>query len=138
MIKIPDIGQIRAADQYTIEHEPVSSANLMERAAGLCFEWIREKIPDTKQHFVVFAGSGNNGGDGLVIARMLHDSGYSVDVHLVHLSDKLSSDCRLNLDRLKKKLSVHVVEKAGDLPAFSSDSIIIDALFGSGISRATE
>ena len=138
MIKIPDIGQIRAADQYTITHEPVSSADLMERAAGLCFEWIREKIPDTKQSFVVFAGSGNNGGDGLVIARMLHDSGYSVDVNLIHLSDKLSPDCKQNLERLKKILKINIVAKAGEIPVFSSDSIIIDALLGSGISRAPE
>jgi len=138
MIKIPDIAQIREADRYTIAHEPISSANLMERAAGLCFEWIREKIPDTKQKFVVFAGSGNNGGDGLVIARMLHDSGYSVDVSLIHLSDNLSPDCKLNLDRLKKKLKVNIIENAGDIPGFSSDSIIIDALLGSGISRAPE
>ena len=138
MIKIPDIGQIRAADQYTIANEPVSSANLMERAARLCFEWIRKNIPDTKQKFVVFAGSGNNGGDGLVIARMLHDSGYSVSISLIHLSDKLSPDCKLNFDKLQKNLKVNIVDKTVDIPTFSSDSIIIDALLGSGISRAPE
>ncbi len=138
MIKVLDIKTIREADQYTIEHEPVSSLDLMERAGGLCFEWIKEKFPDTKQHFIVLAGSGNNGGDGLVIARMLHDSGYSVAVNLVHLSDKLSPDCKLNLDRLKKKLKVNIIEKDEDIPAFSTGSIIIDALLGSGISRAPE
>lgn len=138
MIKVLDIKTIREADQYTIEHEPVSSLDLMERAGGLCFEWIKEKFPDTKQHFIVLAGSGNNGGDGLVIARMLHDSGYTVDVSLIYLSDKLSPDCKRNLDRLKKKLKVNVVEKAEDIPALPAESIVIDALLGSGINRAPE
>ncbi|HBG69469.1 MAG: hypothetical protein A2W93_01350 [Bacteroidetes bacterium GWF2_43_63] len=138
MIKILDIEQIREADQYTIKNEPVTSDALMERAAGLCFEWIRGALPDTKQTFTVFAGPGNNGGDGLVIARMLHDSGYSVDVFLVPFSDKLSPDCKRNLDRFKKKRKVNIIEKADEFPSLSEDCIIIDALLGSGISRAPE
>lgn len=138
MLKILDIKQIREADQYTIEKEPVTSDALMERAAGFCFEWIRIALPDTKQAFTVFAGPGNNGGDGLVIARMLHDSGYSVDAFLVPFSDKLSPNCKRNLDRLKKKQKVIIIEKADEIPSLSAGSIIIDALLGSGISRAPE
>jgi len=138
LIKILSIHQIREADQYTIDHEPISSEALMERAAGLCFEWIKEQLPDTKQSFTVFAGSGNNGGDGLVIARMLHDSGYQVNVYLVCPNDTLSTDCRTNLERLEKILSVHFIKKQEDFFQIPANDIIIDALLGSGISRTPE
>ncbi|MPM03181.1 Bifunctional NAD(P)H-hydrate repair enzyme Nnr [bioreactor metagenome] len=138
MIKILDIQQIREADQYTINNEPVSSDALMERAAGLCFEWIKENFLDIKQPIVVFAGTGNNGGDGLVIARMLHESGYFVQAYLVKFTDKLSPDCELNLKRLNKKLPVPVIESEITFPAIPENSIVIDALLGSGITRAPE
>jgi len=135
MIKIPNIVQIREADQYTIKHEPVSSIDLMERASKSCFDWINAKFQDNKQNFVVFAGSGNNGGDGLAIARMLIEKGYPVNVFFVKLSDSISPDCETNLSRLKNQINVQTINSIDNLPSFAVDSIIIDSLLGSGISR---
>jgi len=138
LIKILPVQKIREADQYTIDHEPVRSVDLMERAAGRCFEWIKEHQPDTKQAYTIFAGPGNNGGDGLVIARMLHDSGYPVSVNLVQFSNELSPDCQINLNRLKKIIPVQIIKTTKDIVQIPADEIIIDALLGSGISRAPE
>ncbi len=75
-MKILSAQQIREADKYTIEHEPISSLDLMERAAIACFRWIITRFPKKENKILVFAGNGNNGGDGLVIARLLHNTGF--------------------------------------------------------------
>ena len=69
-MKIFSSRQIREIDEYTIMHEPISSVDLMERAAGQLFKWITEKY-NRSGRFLIFAGPGNNGGDGLALARML-------------------------------------------------------------------
>lgn len=71
-MKLLTAEQFRMADAYTIQHEPISSVNLMERAATRCYEQITNITNNT---VYVFAGTGNNGGDGLAIARMLLKSG---------------------------------------------------------------
>ena len=68
-MKILSAEEIRLWDQYTIQHEPISSIDLMERAAGKCVEWLEEN--NTPTHYAIFCGKGNNGGDGLAIARIL-------------------------------------------------------------------
>lgn len=138
MLKILPVGSIRAADAFTIEHEPVSSDLLMERAAGLCFEWITELFPDKETQFTVVAGTGNNGGDGLVIARMLIEAGYTAKAILVEFSKTLSNDCKFNLERLQKLTKVETCGSQNDELEFLPSSVIIDALLGSGISRAPE
>ncbi|PKP03123.1 MAG: bifunctional ADP-dependent NAD(P)H-hydrate dehydratase/NAD(P)H-hydrate epimerase [Bacteroidetes bacterium HGW-Bacteroidetes-6] len=138
MLKILPVGTIRAADAYTIEHEPVSSDDLMERAAGLCFEWISEIFPEKETAFTVVAGTGNNGGDGLVIARLLIEAGYDVKTVLVKFGKTLSDDCKLNLKRLQKLKKVESIDSESEAIAFLPGSIIVDALLGSGISRAPE
>jgi len=72
-MKILTSEQIKKADEFTIQNEPIKSIDLMERAAKQCFEWIKNKY-STKKTFAIFCGVGNNGGDGLVIARMLKSS----------------------------------------------------------------
>lgn len=140
---------MRDADAYTIKHEPIKSIDLMERAAGACYDWIYERAPklfpkhftgEGEWEFKVFCGVGNNGGDGLVIARMLMRSGYNVEVIVVHFADKESKDFSTNFDKLgaaAKKKVVHV-RKEGDLPEVSHDCLVIDALFGSGLNRPAE
>lgn len=76
-MKILNAEQVREADAYTIKHEPISPEALMERAAGMCFEWIKKNFPDTKS-FTVYCGPGNNGGDGKVIIRKLKETGCHV------------------------------------------------------------
>ncbi|NTW32239.1 MAG: NAD(P)H-hydrate dehydratase [Bacteroidetes bacterium] len=138
-MKILNSSQIREADAYTISHEPVSSINLMERAAGKCFDWISERIEKTK-NIKVICGLGNNGGDGLVISRLLQKSGYNVEVIVLRYSEKCSEDFKKNEDKIKKlkKNIITEVKDIADLPQFSDDSVIIDAIFGSGLSKPVE
>lgn len=83
-LKILSSKQIRQADFYTIKNEPIKSIDLMERAALKCFEWIQSKY-DLSYTFYIFCGSGNNGGDGLAIARMLNLSKYKVYCYQIKL-----------------------------------------------------
>ena len=81
--------QIRELDTYTIEHEPIRSIDLMERAAKAVTRVIAERW-DTRMNVVVFAGPGNNGGDALAVARMLGEQGYTVSVYLFNIHNNLS------------------------------------------------
>ena len=125
---------IKAIDAYTIENEPVASIDLMERAARVLTAAILERYPG--RGFAVFAGCGNNGGDGLAVARMLRAAGCAVAVWLINPNGKLSPDCAVNLERLRGT-DVPVTEVADGfrVPAIGGDDIIIDALFGSGLDR---
>ena len=96
-MKVLSPEQVRAVDQYTIEREPIASIDLMERAANGCFDWIIEKY-STAYQFIIFCGHGNNGGDGLAIARRLLEKGYRVDYIPVN------SDGIIDLKELKRKI----------------------------------
>src|ERR1700759_4775068 len=94
--------QIREADAYTIEHEPIASIDLMERASKAFVGWFVNHFADKNQDISVYCGTGNNGGDGLAIARILHEHQYKcVKVKVAGFSDKVSPDFTTNLDRLK-------------------------------------
>ncbi|PCH67969.1 MAG: bifunctional ADP-dependent NAD(P)H-hydrate dehydratase/NAD(P)H-hydrate epimerase [Bacteroidetes bacterium] len=138
-MKILNVSQIRATDKFTIDNEPIKSIDLMERAATACFDWLRSKF-DTKVYFQIYCGPGNNGGDGLAIARLLLDAGYSVKVIIVRYSDKSSEDFDINLKRLDrfKDLQVNEFSEGQELPEISNEDCIIDALFGSGLSKPIE
>src|ERR1035437_5150289 len=99
-MKIFSIEQIRAADKYTIQHEPIASIDLMERAAKYCVNWIMEQY-DSVTEFKIVCGLGNNGGDGLAIARLLSEKKYKVEVFIINHSDKRSVDFLTNYERLK-------------------------------------
>src|SRR3982751_4543885 len=91
--------QIRAWDKYTINHEPVASIDLMERAASKCTEWISSQFWQDRQ-FCIFCGKGNNGGDGLAIARQLLQKHYKVSVYILENSAPGTGDFQTNLHRL--------------------------------------
>jgi len=135
-MKIFTSKQIAKIDAYTIEHEPISSIELMERASGELFKWIVARFP-APQNCKIFVGPGNNGGDGLALARMLSDKNYTVEVFLVIISDKRSKDADANLQRLKQSSAVDLYElsSADAMPWIFSDDVVIDALFGSGLLR---
>lgn len=125
---------IKAIDAYTIEHEPVASIDLMERAARALSAAVLERYAG--RTFMVFAGPGNNGGDGLAVARMLHAVGCKVAVWLVNPKGELSPDCAVNLERLQgTDVPVVHVQDNFVMPSISADTVIIDALFGSGLDR---
>jgi len=135
MLKIFSVEQIRRADAYTIEHEPIRSIDLMERAAEKCFEWILAKLAGKKPEFYLFCGPGNNGGDGLAIARMLHKGNYTIHVAVPDPGTSLSVDFKFNLERLRD-LGINPVSFIEGMhwnPG--AEDIVIDALFGSGLSK---
>lgn len=135
MQKILSTKQIREADRLTIEREPIASADLMERASNAGVNWIVERYKSHRP-FIIFAGVGNNGGDALVIARRLLQSGYLVQTFMVRHSEKFSEDCQINLDRLKDiNHEVKYILEEEQIPAISSTSVVVDGIFGSGLNR---
>lgn len=87
-MKILTADQTKAADDFTIKNEPISSLNLMERASSNCTSWIIDNYA-TDVPVIVFCGIGNNGGDGLVIARLLKKKGFNVVVYVVEFSKNI-------------------------------------------------
>jgi hydroxyethylthiazole kinase-like uncharacterized protein yjeF len=138
-MKIFRCEQIREIDYYTIKHEPIASVDLMERAAGQLFNWYISRFERVHRVFV-FVGPGNNGGDGLALARMLSLNRYSVEVHYIKFSDKTSSDWGKNLMRLKQETYVNfnILDNLEKFPVISPGDIIVDAILGSGLSRSVE
>jgi ADP-dependent NAD(P)H-hydrate dehydratase / NAD(P)H-hydrate epimerase len=128
--------QIKQIDEYTINEEPIASIDLMERAAGQVVRWYLQKFERSRRIFV-FVGPGNNGGDGLVIARLLESNRYEPSVYYVNFTDETSSDWKTNLIRLKSETKVPFKYLTGtdQFPVISSADIIIDAIFGSGLTR---
>jgi NAD(P)H-hydrate epimerase len=129
-MKIFTVKQIAELDRYTIENEPVQSVDLMERAAGELCRWVVDHTDF--RSFTVFAGFGNNGGDGLVMARLLAEKQLKVNVVMLK-SNRLSPDCEKNLKRLKRVSKVHFFKTGSKVPVIND--CIIDALFGSGLTR---
>lgn len=138
-MKILSATQLKQADQVTIEKGEMSSADLMERAATLCFQWIHNRLNGSSVQIRVFCGTGNNGGDGLVIARHLKQHGYNVTTHVVNCSNKRSKDFLTNYDRLKEiGVWPDMVTCKTELPELSENDMIIDAIFGLGLTRPPE
>ena len=139
-MKLLSVHQIRDLDNFTIKSLGINSIELMERASKAVSDEIVALLPTADTKVVVFAGPGNNGGDGLAIARMLGQGGYDVEVYLFNTSGTLSEECQCNKDRLGKSTNVvmHEITSHFDLPHLGSEVWIIDALFGSGLSRPLE
>ncbi len=136
-MKIFTTAQIHELDKYTIEHEPIASLNLMERAARTLTQAVTNEWPATMP-VVIFAGPGNNGGDALAMARMLNEQNYQVSVYLFNISGQLSSDCAANKQRLQntKGLKSFVeVSMEFDPPVLDANTLVIDGLFGSGLNK---
>ncbi len=135
-MKIFPVELIREADAYTIKNEPIAEIDLMERAATACFYWLIRNIPFHKK-IVVFCGTGNNGGDGLVIARMMSARGYLAEVFILGPAEKFSESCRINYERVQAVPEIKTLFLAENdpLPEFEPETIVIDAIFGSGLTR---
>ena len=99
-MKILSSSQIYKADQATLDNSGISSTELMEIAATKCADWIKDRYVDHSRQIHVFCGMGNNGGDGLVISRILIESGYTVTCYNVNFSKKKSEDFVINFERL--------------------------------------
>jgi NAD(P)H-hydrate epimerase len=133
-MKIFSVSQIKAWDSYTIQNEPVKSVDLMERAAVACFEWITKNF-SSNSSFKIFCGKGNNGGDGLAIARLLSKKNFDVSVYIISHSNG-SGNFETNLKRLKKtSVTIYFLEGNKSFPVISKDDVILDAIFGTGLNK---
>lgn len=139
-MKIFDVAQLAEADKITSKKQGITSGDLMERAATLVFEEIHKRLNKAEVPVKVFCGTGNNGGDGLVIARLLKQEGYEVHVFIVNFTSNRSDDFLSNYSKLKETGSSWpgLIKKETDFPDLSSRDFIIDAIFGIGINRPPE
>jgi hydroxyethylthiazole kinase-like uncharacterized protein yjeF len=136
MLPLLTAAQIREADAYTIAHEPVASVDLMERASKAFVDCFVKHFPDKKLSISVYCGTGNNGGDGLSIARILHQHQYkSINIKIARFSNKATDDFNTNLKRIQEtKIPVSEI-KSGESLRKENSVIIIDALLGSGLNK---
>lgn len=133
-MKLLNAEQIRKWDEYTIHHEPIASVELMERAALKCTEWLISK--QYYDHIKIFCGKGNNGGDGLAIARQLIDRNIYPTIYILEFGHKGTDDFQVNLQRLHKLTKdIHFIQSEDSFPLLNNNDVIVDCLFGSGLNR---
>ncbi|NJB70418.1 hydroxyethylthiazole kinase-like uncharacterized protein yjeF [Saonia flava] len=138
-MKIFSASQIYEADKYTVEKQGISSDELMERAAVQIFNWMHLRMQGAPVKIHLFCGIGNNGGDGIALARHLQEHGYNFEVFVVNYSDKRSKDFLLNLERLKdRKVWPTFLNSDSEFPEIGKDDIIVDAIFGIGLNRTPD
>jgi len=137
-MKLLSPAQIRQWDEYTILHEPIASIGLMERAAISCLEWIHEKGYDNLL-IKIFCGKGNNGGDGLAIARLLVQQGRQPKIYILEFGKEGTADFLTNLQKLQELTTdIYFLESKNLFPSIGENELIIDALFGFGLNRSLE
>lgn len=136
-MKIFSKEQIYEGDKLTATRQNITSTELMERAGIQIFNWLHVRMQGAQVPIHVFCGIGNNGGDGLVVARHLVTHGYNVKTYVVNYSDKRSKDFLINYDRIKKttKEWPTLLTCEEDFPVILKEDIIVDAVFGIGLNR---
>lgn len=135
-MKIFSAAQIQACDAQTILAEGIQSIDLMDRAASKCVDWIREHF-SKDMLFIVLCGTGNNGGDGLAITRLLHQKGYGAKAFQLRLNEHISEPCQEQQRRLLS-LEKHLhtmVEPDTYITDLPQNIVIVDALLGIGINK---
>jgi NAD(P)H-hydrate epimerase len=140
MKKLFETVKIKEIDQYTIENEPVSSIDLVERAANVFVNEFIKKFSSRQSRIFVFAGQGNNGSDALAIARLLIEKGYNIYTYLINPQKRLSPDCEINKLRLQQTGNKQFIEviSSFEAPSIEQQDIVIDGLFGTGLNRPLE
>jgi len=137
-MKIFSADQIRAWDAYTIEQEPILSIDLMERASAKCAEWIIHNNYG-KEHLHFFCSKGNNGGDGLAIARLLLQKGSKVTVYILEFGNKGTDDFQTNLQKLHDVTAdIHFLQSAEFFPLLTHTDVVLDAIIGTGLNKQLE
>jgi hydroxyethylthiazole kinase-like uncharacterized protein yjeF len=135
MLKLLTSAQMHEADAHTIKTEPIIAVDLMERACKAFVNFFCNHFPDKNSSIAVYCGTGNNGGDGLAIARLLKADQYqNIDVKIARFSDRPTQDFDTNFNRLKE-VSVPVTELETDHFPQEKAEILIDALLGSGLNK---
>jgi hydroxyethylthiazole kinase-like uncharacterized protein yjeF len=129
-------SQMRDADANTITTAQINSLDLMEKAAKAFVKVFVKEVKDEMASIAVICGQGNNGGDGLAIARLLKRAAYQhIKVYLINFGDKRSKDFESNLAKLiKRKIKLVTINNADDFDL--TESVVIDAVFGAGLNRS--
>ncbi|MHC4620444.1 MAG: NAD(P)H-hydrate epimerase [Planctomycetota bacterium] len=135
-------AEVRAVDSWAINEVGIPGVVLMENAGRSCAELIKEELAGTaKPKVCIFCGTGNNGGDGYVIARHLLNAGFTVSVVICGDRGKVKGDAKINLDILEQLgqpvevLDLYEGDIAGKVGDFAGDAdMVVDALFGTGLS----
>ncbi len=139
MSKILSAKQLYTADAITVKKNNISYMDLMEHAGTQCFQWIHNRLQGDPVTIQVFCGTGNNGGDGLVIARHLKQHGYNVNSYIINCSNDRSEAFLQNYERLKEiGVWSEMITCSSEFPKISENDMIIDAIFGLGLSRSPE
>ena len=136
-MKIFNFEQLKQGDLITLKNQNISFLDLMERVGGQLFNLIHSRLQGSDVPIKVFCGLGNNGGDGLVVSRLLLENGYNVTTYIVNFSDKRSEGFLKNYDRLKsisKEWPIQLKDDS-DFPKIGDQEIIIDAIFGVGLNK---
>ncbi|SRX73713.1 NAD(P)H-hydrate dehydratase [Aequorivita antarctica] len=136
-MKIFSSEQLYEADKATVERQEITSEALMERAGTQIFNWLHQRMQGAPVPIHIFCGIGDNGGDGLVVGRLLIEHGYNVIVYVVNCSDKRSKNFLLNYGKIKnatKKWPI-LMKSEADFPEINNEDIIVDAIFGIGLNR---
>lgn len=135
-MKIFDSQNIHLLDKLTIERQEITSLELMERAALKVFLWLVGHFHDKKKVYHIFCGVGNNGGDGLVVARLLKQNYFTVHVYIIPFSNHYSDEFKANLARLNEYAIVPIyLTENSTFPIIEEQDCIIDAIFGIGLTR---
>lgn len=136
LVKILTATQIHELDYYSIKLEKISSLDLMERASVQFFKWLTSIVENDKR-ILIFCGKGNNGGDGLAVARMLLEVNYDAKVFVIEHSQKASKDFSANLKRIDKNKIVFI-KTDKQIPSIKKTDVVVDAILGSGLSRTVD
>jgi len=139
MLNVINAANFRQLDAYTIQAEPIASIDLMERAAFACVQQLNLDYPESKK-ITIFAGTGNNGGDGLAMARHLTNQGKIDRVIVSGNIEKCSKDFSINYNRCKSN-GIEILENpslAEISESLEQSDLVIDAIFGNGLTRPVE
>lgn len=135
-MKIISAQQIKILDKKTIEEQEIVSIELMERAAITFVDWFIQQFPDKSQKVEIICGTGDNGGDGLAVARLLKYLDYKVSVFIVPLTAKKSDNFLINYAQLEPlDIEINDIDEAEGIPDFQFDAVTIDAILGAGLNR---
>lgn len=138
-MKLPNAYQMKELDAYTIQQLDIKSIELMEKAAQKVAEFVVTHYTSHEMPIIIYAGPGNNGGDGLALARLLSKSNYTnIKAYLFNTNNSLSDDCKQNAERLKEEcpsVSFTEIQQQFEAPEMDQNTLIVDALFGTGLNK---
>lgn len=133
-MKVVTAQEMAEIDKVTIERYGVPSLVLMERAALSVAKHI---IPLGVKNLIILVGPGNNGGDGVAVGRILKNNGFNIKVFQLFPDDKLSNDCKKQLE-IAEKYGISLFKRYPTKKELSEAEVIVDALFGTGLKKKIE